>query len=238
MIENGLPQAGPGKGRARRRNASGTASMKRVRILLGDDHRIMLEGLKNLLAKEFDLVGEAEDGRALVALARELAPDVVVLDISMPLLNGLEAARQIRELLPEVKLVFLTMHTEVQYAARALEAGAAGYVLKSGAFSELIVAIHEALAGHTYLTPSIAKTLSESAMRGESPVKDEGDLTGRQREVLQLLAEGKSAKEIAAILNISQRTVEFHKYRMMESLKIKTTAELIQVAVKQGLVSG
>ncbi|MEW5734535.1 MAG: response regulator transcription factor [Thermodesulfobacteriota bacterium] len=211
--------------------------MKRARILLGDDHRIMLEGLKTLLAGEFDLVGEAEDGRTLVALAKDLAPDVVVLDISMPLLNGLEAARQIRDLLPGVKLVFLTMHTEVQYAARALEAGAAGYVLKNAAFSELSVAIREALAGRTHITPSIAKTLIDASMRGESPLKDEGDLTGRQREVLQLLAEGKSAKEIAAILNISQRTVEFHKYRMMESLKIKTTAELIQVAVKQGLVS-
>lgn len=212
--------------------------MKRPRILLADDHKIVLEGLKSLLEPEFEIIGTAEDGRALVAIAQKLRPDVIVADISMPLLNGIEAARQIKEVDKEIKIVFLTMHLEATYAASALEAGASGFVLKHSAPSELIVAIREAMRGRTYVTPTVAGDLSRS-LRGGAFGQERlfGSLSPRQREVLQLLAEGKSAKEIGAILKVSTRTVEFHKYRMMEQLSIKTSAELVQYAVKHGLTA-
>ncbi len=211
--------------------------MKRARVLLADDHRIVAEGLRSLLEPEFELVGTVEDGRALVAAAEKLSPDVIVADISMPELNGIEAVRQLRKKDKQVKVVFLTMHPDVTYAVSAFEAGASGYVLKHSAPSELLTAIHEALKGRTYVTPMIAGDLMEAYREGSPQKGAHIELTSRQREVLQLLAEGRSAKEIASTLGISTRTVEFHKYHMMEDLGIKTVAELVRYAIKHGVVS-
>ena len=212
--------------------------MKKPRVLLADDHQIVLEGLKSLLAGEFDVVGSVQDGRALVDQAATLRPDVIVADISMPQLNGIEAARQIKKTDQNIKIVFLTMHPDATYAANAFEAGASGFVLKHSAPSELITAIHEAMKGQTYVTPLIAGDLIRTYQGGGSPEKDLfKKISPRQQEILQLLAEGKSAKEIASILDLSTRTVEFHKYRMMQQLNIKTSAELVQYAVRHGIIS-
>ena len=212
--------------------------MNRPRVLLADDHKIVLEGLKNLLEPEFELVGAVEDGRALLDAAGNLHPDVIVTDISMPLLNGIEAARQIKKISPNVKVIFLTMHPDASYAAEALEAGASGYVLKHSAPEELVNAINESIKGKTYVTPMIAGEMLESFKDGSHKRNDAlTKLSARQREVLQLLSEGKVAKEVAALLNISKRTVEFHKYKMMDVLGIKTSAELVQYAVRHGIVS-
>jgi DNA-binding NarL/FixJ family response regulator len=212
--------------------------MKKPRLLLADDHKIVIEGLKNLLRDEFEIVGSVEDGRALVEKASTLYPDVIVADISMPQLNGIEAARQIKKIDKNIKIVFLTMHPDATYAANAFEAGASGFVLKHSASAELIRAIHEAIKGRTYVTPLVAGDLIRSYQEGDSPEKKMfKKLSPRQREILQLLAEGKSAKEIASILNISTRTVEFHKYKMMEQLNIKTSTELLQYAIKHGLIT-
>jgi DNA-binding NarL/FixJ family response regulator len=211
--------------------------MKRPRVLLADDHRMMAEGLKSLLSPEFELVGIVEDGRALVEAAQKLNPDVIVADITMPHLNGLEALGQLKKHNPRVKVVFLTMHQEVAYARRALEAGAAGFVLKHSAAAELVTAVRAALDGKTYLTPALAGEVLQSIRRGPAETSDpSARLTPRQREILQLLAEGRSAKEIAGTLAISARTVEFHKYQMMESLRLHTNAELIHFALKHGIV--
>jgi len=212
--------------------------MMKKRMLLADDHKIVLEGLRSLLEPEYEIVGAVEDGRELLAKAKELRPDVIIADISMPKLNGIEAVSQIKKTDSQIKVIFLTMHPDVTYAKRAFEAGASGYVLKHSASTELITAIEEALKGRTYVTPMIAGELMQFYKK-ETYIKDDitKKLTPRQREVLQLLAEGHSAKEIASILNISTRTVEFHKYRMMEELNINTTAELVQYAIKQGIVT-
>ena len=210
--------------------------MKKPRILLADDHRIVLEGLRGLLEPEFEIVGAVEDGRTLVAEAKRLRPDLVVADISMPALNGIDAARQIKKLDARIRVVFLTMHADAGYAASAFEAGASGFVLKHSAPQELITAIRDAMRGRTYITPIIAGDLIDSYQQGRrDPEELKVVLSPRQREILQLHASGKSAKEMATILNISTRTVEFHKYRMMEQLNIKTSAELVQYAVKCGL---
>ena len=212
--------------------------MKKPRVLLADDHKIVIEGLKNILKDEFEIVGTVEDGRALVEKASTLYPDVIVADISMPRLNGIEAARQIKKTDKNIKIVFLTMHPDPTYAANAFEAGASGFVLKHSASSELIKAIHEAIKGRTYVTPLIAGDLIRTYQAGGAPEKNLfKKISPRQREVLQLLTEGKTAKEIASILNISTRTVEFHKYRMMEQLNIKTSAELVRYAIKHGIIS-
>jgi len=212
--------------------------MKKPRILLADDHKIVLEGLRGILEPEFELAGTVEDGRALVAEAVKLRPDVIVVDISMPRLNGIEAVRQIKKNDAEIKVVFLTMHSDASYAAEALEAGASGFVLKHSASSELITAIKEAIRGRTYVTPLIAGDLIHAYQKGASPANHlKTELSSRQREILQLLAEGKSAKEIGSMLSVSARTVEFHKYRLMEKLKIKTSAELVQYAVTHGLLA-
>jgi DNA-binding NarL/FixJ family response regulator len=212
--------------------------MKKPRILLADDHKIVLEGLKGLLEPEFELAGTVEDGRALVAQAARLRPEVIVVDISMPQLNGIDAVRQIKKTDPSIKVVFLTMHPEPSYAADAFNAGASAFVLKHSASAELITAIKEALRGRTYVSPLIAGDLIRSYQGKGLPILPSAkELSLRQREVLQLLAEGKSAKEIGGLLSISARTVEFHKYRIMELLNIKTSAELVQYAVKHGLTS-
>jgi DNA-binding NarL/FixJ family response regulator len=212
--------------------------VKKTRILLADDHKIVLEGLRGLLEPEFEILGAVEDGRTLVAEAQRLNPDVVVADISMPGLNGIDAARQMKKINEHINIVFLTMHSVVDYAAGAFEAGASGFVLKHSAPQELVTAIREAAQGRTYVTPLIAGGLIDSYRRASLQRGEwKAELSPRQREVLQLLTEGKSTKEIAAALNISPRTAEFHKYRMMEQLSIKTSAELIQYALKHGLVS-
>ncbi len=196
------------------------------------------EGLCSILESEFDLVGTVEDGRALMEASRRMRPDVIVADISMPLLNGIEAVRQIKKNDPHTKVVFLTMHPDVTYALEAFEAGASDYVLKHSAPSELVTAIHEALKGRTYVTPMIAGELMESYKHGNHKKNEAlSKLSTRQREVLQLLAEGKLAKQVAGILNISTRTVEFHKYKIMEEFGIKTSAELVKYAIKHGIVS-
>jgi DNA-binding NarL/FixJ family response regulator len=210
--------------------------MKKNRVLLADDHRIVLEGLRGLLEPEFEIVGAVEDGRTLVSEAKRLRPDLVVVDISMPELNGIDAVRQIKKLDTCIRVVFLTMHADVGYAASAFEAGASGFVLKHSAPQELITALRDAMLGRTYVTPIIAGDLIASFRQGGGdPEELRVVLSSRQREILQFHAEGKSAKEIASKLNISTRTVEFHKSRMKEQLNIKTSAELVQYAVKCGL---
>ena len=210
----------------------------RPRILLADDHRMVAEALKTLLSPEFELVALVEDGRALVDTAKKLRPDVIVADIAMPHLNGLDALVELKKLDPEVKVVFLTMHQEVAYARRALEAGAAGFVLKHSAPAELITAIRAALNHQTYLTPALAGGVLQNMKQDPTSAKDPAaSLTTRQREILQLLAEGSSAKQTAAALGISARTVEFHKYQMMEALGLHSSAELVHFAIKQGIVA-
>jgi len=209
------------------------------RILLADDHRIVAEGLRSLLEPEFELVEIVEDGRKLVDAAEKLKPDVIIADISMPLLNGIDAVRQIRKTNMNVKVIFLTMHPDVTYAISALEAGAQGYVLKHSAPSELATAIRKTLRGKTYITPLLDNEIMSSMHKGSAERREESShLTRRQREVLQLLAEGHLAKEIADKLNISTRTVEYHKYRMMKDLGLKTAADLIRYAVRHHVVSG
>lgn len=213
--------------------------MSRPRVLLADDHPIVAEGLQSLLAARFDVVGVVEDGQALLEAARKLEPDVVVADISMPLVNGLEATLRLRQELPQIKVVILTMHREEAYARRALEMGASCYVLKVAAPSELVEAIDAALAGKTFVTPELADSLAGHVRREADPAPDAAEpLTQRQREVLQLLAAGRTAKEIGAVLGISARTVESHKYELMHALGIERSAELVQYAIKHGLVEG
>jgi len=211
--------------------------MKRPRILLADDHKIVTEGLKGLLEPEFELVGIVEDGRALLAAAEKLRPDVIVADISMPLLNGIDSVRQIKKTHSEIKVVFLTMHPDVTYAVSAFEAGASGYVLKHSAPTELVTAIRSALNGRTFVTPLLAGEFMQHAKARAGQRDESTRLTERQREILQLLAEGKSAREIATVLNISSRTVEFHKYRIMKDLGLKTAAELVHYAVRHGIIT-
>jgi DNA-binding NarL/FixJ family response regulator len=212
--------------------------MNRPRVLLADDHRVLSEGLKSLLQPHFDVVGIVSDGWELVAASTGLDPDVVVLDISMPSLNGIDAARQLRSANSRAKFVFLTMHREVVYATRALEVGASGFVLKHSAASELVTAIQEAVKGRIYITPQIASELMDSyRRRAPASVDGCGALTPRQKEVLQLVTDGRSAKEIAAILCISRRTAEFHKARLMETLGLHNTVELIQYAIRTGISS-
>jgi DNA-binding NarL/FixJ family response regulator len=205
----------------------------RPRILLADDHTILLDAFKALLEPEFEVVGTVTDGRALLAEFSRLNPDVVLIDISMPLLNGLDAGRQLKAQQRSVKLIYLTMNPDPDLAGEALRLGASGYVLKSSAASELTQAIREALRGRSYITPLITRDVVGSLIQRRTG----SELTNRQREVLQLLAEGRSMKEVGSILNVAPRTVAFHKYRMMEQLRLKTSAELVQFAVKHGVVS-
>jgi DNA-binding NarL/FixJ family response regulator len=208
--------------------------MKRPRILLADDHKLITEALQHLLQTDFDVVGTVSDGRALIKAAAELKPELVIVDIGMPLLNGLDAADQLKELHPDIKVIFLTQNREPRYAVEAFRRKASGYLLKDSAASELTTAIREALQGRSYVSPAIAKGMHEHGLNPEPGLRE---LSPREREVLQLLAEGKSMKEVAAVLDISPRTVEFHKYRVMELLGVKTNAELVQYAIKHGLIA-
>ncbi len=212
--------------------------MAKARIVLADDHRIVLEGLKNLLEAEYEIAGMVQDGHELIHEALRLKPDVIIADISMPSLNGIDAIRQIHKQGLTPKVVFLTMHNDAMYAREVLDMGASGFVLKHSAASELISAIHEILRGNMYISPAISQELLK--LYKEDKSGREGVLAAlslRQREVLQLLAEGKSAKEIATLLAISTRTVEFHKYNIMQQLGLKSSAELVHYAIKHGIVS-
>jgi DNA-binding NarL/FixJ family response regulator len=209
--------------------------MSRPRVLLADDHALILDAFAKLLGEECEIVGKVNDGRAVVAAADQLHPDVIVMDISMPLLNGLEAARQLKLKARSARIVFLTMNEDPDLAAEAFRSGASAYLLKRSAGSELLTAIREVMQGRSYVTSLITGGLVGALLHADhhGPA---GDLTPRQREVLQLLAEGRSMKEVGSVLNLTPRTVAFHKYRMMEQLGVKSTAELIQYAVRHHIV--
>jgi DNA-binding NarL/FixJ family response regulator len=212
--------------------------LNRPRILIADDHLLLAELCKRYLAAEFDVVGIAGNGRDLVNLAARLRPDVIVLDISMPILNGLDAGEQIKRILPAVKLVYLTMSADVQLAVEALSRGASGYVLKTCACNEVMIAVRSVLRGKPYLSSGISKDQVDMIRWEKNRLaEDRGQLTERQREVLQLLAEGRVMKEVGAALNMSTRTVAFHKYRIMKALGARTNAELVRYAVRFRMVA-
>ena len=215
---------------------------QRYRVLMADDHNLVIEGIKKLLEPHFDLVGAVTDGRALLDAAEELRPDLILVDISMPLLNGLDATRQLVKRRPGSKVVVLSMHADPAYVSEAFAAGACGYLLKSSVASELVFAMQEVLKGRYYLTPSVTKDLVGSlvGLQGETLAERPeafGQLTPRQREVLQLVAEGKTNKEVARILGISLKTVWFLKAGSMREIGVRTTAGLTRYAVAHGIVS-
>lgn len=209
---------------------------RRPRVLLADDHALILEGFRTVLGSECELIGELSDGISLVKAALELQPDIVMLDIGLPGLNGIEAARQIRNGLPQTRIVFVTMHASPSYLRAALSAGADGYVLKTSARDELLVAVRQALSGQIFVTAGFGEEILESYRHGAG--QDFGSplpLTSRQRQILQLIAEGRTAKEMAATLNVSLQTIAFHKFRIMNRLSVRTTAELTKYAIKEGI---
>lgn len=206
---------------------------------MGDDHALILDGIRAALQQHYEIVGLAKDGKALVAAAERLKPDFVILDISMPLLNGFEAARQIKKVLPSTKLIFLSQHLNPAYLKQALRIGASGYVLKSGATEELQQAIQVVLRGSTYITPAFGEDTIARLWNRSGEINKESDyLTDRQRQILQLIVEGRGNKEIADIIHVSVKTVEFHRARIMAKLGVKTVAELTKVALQQGLIPG
>lgn len=209
-------------------------SSSRIRILLADDHAMVVEGLRALLENSYEIVGVAADGRAMLEVACKLHPDVIVVDVSMPSLNGLDAAERLKTLLPDVKLVFLTMQDNSNLAAAALRLGAVGYVLKHSAASELMTAISAVLEGKSYVTPKLRP--ENWAVREARAQQYSKELTPRQREVLQLLAEGRGMKEIAAILEVSNRTIMYHKYHIMQEFNLKNNADIVLFAIKQHLI--
>jgi len=211
--------------------------MGKPRILLADDHSLILEGVRQLLEAQYDVVGWAENGQALVEAAARLLPDVVVLDASMPILNGIDAAREIKKQRPSTILVFLSMHSNAIYLRKALEAGASAYVLKSGASEELLSAIDKAIHGASYVSPGFGQeALDCLQISRERPTRAVIELTHRQRQILQLVAEGKQNKEIAEILTVSVKTVEFHRSCLMKKLGTHTVAELTRFAIEEGLI--
>ena len=209
--------------------------MRKPRILLADDHALVLEGFRRILEGHYELVGTVGDGRALLEAAKTMHPDIVILDISMPLLNGIDAAAQLKKICPKAKIIIMTMHADTDYVRSAFEAGASAYVLKRSAVDELEQAIRAVIEGHSYITPLITKELVDVFLATGS--EKSGGLTPRQREVLQHLAEGRTAKEIANLLKITSRTVEFHKGQIMDHLNLRTTADLIKYALTHGIVS-
>jgi len=211
--------------------------MKKLRVLLVDDHVMVLEGFKRLIEDQCEVVGMVEDGRTLLEVAPKLKPDIITMDISMPWLNGLDAARRLKKEMPDVKIIFLTMHADVAYVREAFAAGASGFLMKRSAGTELLQAIQAVSNGQYYITSLITKDLVRSILEGASNVSPQRDvLTPRQREVLQLVAEGRAVKEIATILNVSAKTVEYHKGQIMEQLNLHTTAELTKYAIAHGLI--
>lgn len=211
--------------------------MKRVRVLLADDHTLFCCLLRDLLEPEYEVVGSVSDGRELLKTAVSLSPDIVIVDIGMPLLNGLEAGRRLKQAIPKVKLIYLTMNNNLEYARAALQAGASAFVLKNSLSKELLQAIRDSLRGVSYIAPEIRRAMNEAFIRDPEAVARPERLTDRQKEVLQLIAEGHRLKEIAALLHITYRTVLFHKVRIMEELGASTHATLIRYAMKQGIVS-
>jgi DNA-binding NarL/FixJ family response regulator len=210
--------------------------MALARVMLADDHTMLVEAFRKLLESQCEVVGTASDGRVLLETAQRLKPDVIIVDIAMPLMNGLEAGLRLKELMPTTKLIFLTMNEDSDLAVEAMRCGASGYLLKSSAASELMQAIQMALKGKSYVTPQIARGMQKAFINDPRPKDRIKTLTPRQREVVQLLAEGKSMKEVASVLNVTPRTVAFHKYRVMEELSLKTTADLIQFAIKSRIL--
>ncbi len=212
------------------------SGISRPRILIADDHILVAEAFKTFLAPDFDVIATVHDGRTLITTATTLRPNVVVTDIAMPLLNGLDAADRIKRSLPDVKIVFVTLHRDPSLIAEAFRHRASAYLLKTSAASELVTAIHQALKGKTYLSPTIAALLPEllALLEGFTSTRDK--LTDRQLEVLQLLAEGRSMKETAAVLNLKTETVAFHKYRIMSCLNLQNDAEIVQCAVREHIV--
>ena len=212
--------------------------MGRPRVLLADDHPLIMGGIRRILAPEVELVGIAKDGRELVDAALRLKPDIAIVDIGMPVLNGIDAVREIGKQLPGTRVIFLTMHDEAIYVVEAMKAGARGYLLKSSAEEELLIAIREVMAGRRYITPLIPRTTWEVAKPGQQGEEVRGaELSARQRQVLQLIAQGRTAKEIAGILHLSVKTAEFHKYNIMRKLGLHNTAELTKYAMQKGLIT-
>jgi DNA-binding NarL/FixJ family response regulator len=211
--------------------------MRRIRILLADDHTMICDSFQKLLEPQYEVVGSVGDGRSLLKAAVELKPDLVLVDVGMPLLNGLDAGRELKKSMPSVKLIFLTMNPDPDVASEALRIGASGYLLKNSRGAELLQAVHDVVRGTSYVTPQIRQEMEQLFIRDPKALSRTKQLTGRQREVLQMLAEGRSAKEIAYILQISLRTVRFHKYRIMEELGITTNSELVQYAIKHSVIS-
>jgi len=210
--------------------------MKLPRVILADDHKLVAEALCGLIATQFEVVAIVSDGHELLESAKSLKPDAIVVDIAMPLLNGLEAGRQLKEKMPGVKLIFLTMNEDPELALEAMDAGASGYVLKKSAASELLQAMGAALRGKTYVTPQIARGMQESFTRNPHARSRAKSVTPRQRQVMELLAQGKSMKEAADVLKVAPRTVAFHKYRLMQDLGLKTNADVVQFAIKNRIV--
>lgn len=211
--------------------------MARIRILLADDHTLFCNLLRELLEPEYEVVGCVNNGRDLLTVASALRPDVLLVDIGMPALNGLDAGRRLKQENPQMKLIYLTMNNNVEYAREALQAGASGFVLKNAQSSQLLQAIHGALRGTSYVAPEIRQAMSEIFIRDPKAVERPQHLTDRQREVLQMLAEGRSLREISSLLKISYRTVRFHKVRIMEELGTSKNADLVKYAMKHGIIS-
>jgi len=212
--------------------------MTRTRVLIADDHNLVAELCKRLLEPEYEVIGTVSDGRALVRAAADLKPDVILIDVAMPILNGLDAGQQIKEMLPAVKLIYVTMNPDAEITAEAFRRGAAGYLLKTCAASEMVTCVREVLRGKTYMSSHIPKDTVDFLRKQQKKLVDEQEkLTERQREVLQLLAEGKVMKEVGAILNMTTRTVAFHKYRIMEVLGAKSSADLVKYAVKNHITA-
>lgn len=212
--------------------------MNRPRIVIADDHNLVAELCKKLLEKDYEIVGTVSDGDALIRATLEFKPQVIVVDIGMPVVNGLDAGQQIKRIMPSVKLIFLTMNGTADLAAEAFRRGASAFLLKTCATDELLSAVRNVLKGRSYLSPAITRDAVDFLLRQGRPLVDDGErLTDRQREVLQLLAEGKSMKEVASALNVTARTVAFHKYRIMEMLGIKSSAALVQYAMRNHLIA-
>lgn len=211
--------------------------MKRTTVLLADDHALFCAGLRKLLEPEYEVLGCVNDGQAVLKATIDLNPDLLLLDVGMPLLNGLDAGRALKKLTPRVKLIFLTMNPDTDIASEALRIGASGYLLKNSSGEELLEAIRTVVRGLSYITPQIRRAMEDKFMRDPGSLDHPKKLSDRQREVLQMLAEGLSMKEIAYILHISRRTVRFHKYKIMEDLGIRTNSELVHFAIKHSIIS-
>lgn len=210
--------------------------MKRPRILVAEDHTLVAEAFQRLLEPLYEVVGIVVDGRALLDSAAQLKPDVAIIDIGMPLLNGLDAGRQLKRTMSRIKIIFVTMNEDTDIAAEALRFGASGYLFKTSASAELLKAVQETLRGRSYVTPRIAERMQATFIRDPRPDRPAKHLTMRQREVLQLLAEGRPMKEVASILRVTPRTIAFHKYRTMEEFGLKNNAELVRFAIRQGML--